>query len=370
MLLRHRRGDEAEHLGRDVEVRRVDDREPVLLLEIGEEGVLVDEAELDQMARERTALRALLAHGALEVRGLDLAASNEKLAETGERGHPSMPRFGNRMLVVVSGLRCVLNGYEQPVACMRDVHVLRMRTRSPAPRFGISAGHAVSVSVRDFPFVASCTRRRFDAGGLLAMRRAPALVLLLCTAATAAHAEDRARGPQRWLLEPTEDADRGHDEVRAPTAAVDPLSRFVAHCKRDPVGLWPIATLVPPPADGGRNAELPTLALFARAQGRTLVSLTRVQARPDAGQEIVMQRTIVSDLLAGRRFSLTVYEDHAISDAAARLMGIGTRLTLRPAGWPFRVEVLGAYDVDAGASAYVAITGVFAAPPLPPSLGR
>ena len=85
-----------------------------------------------------------------------------------------------------------------------------------------------------------------------------------------------------------------------------------------------------------------------------------------------MQRTLVSDLFAGRGFSLTVYEDHTIGDAATRLMGVGTRLTFRPAvdvgGCAF--EVLGSYDLDAGASGYLAVTGVLFAPPLPIGVGR
>jgi hypothetical protein len=159
---------------------------------------------------------------------------------------------------------------------------------------------------------------------------------------------------------------------RSPGAgATDPLSRLLEHYKRDPIGIQPFVTLLPPESRDARNAALPTIALFARAQGRTLVSLTRVQARADDGQEVVMQRTLVSDLLAGRRFSLTVYEDHAIGDAAARLMGFGTRLTLRPPGWPVRLELMGSYDFDAGVSAFLAITGALGAPPpLPVAVGR
>ena len=204
------------------------------------------------------------------------------------------------------------------------------------------------------------------------MFRAATLVLVLIATATPATAEEDAVGPGRWLLE------RG--EVSAlelpspPSAAADPLTRLVEHCKRDPIGLWPFVTLLPSDAAEERAAVLPTIALFARAQGRTLVSLTRIQARPDAGQDIVMQRTLVSDLLAGRRFSLTVYEDHAIGDAATRLMGFGTRLTFRPtmdvAGWRLRFEVLGSYDFDAGASGYLAVTGVLYAPPLPIGVAR
>lgn len=197
------------------------------------------------------------------------------------------------------------------------------------------------------------------------MFRAPALVLLLFTAVTAARAEDGARGPERWLLERRDDFALGAADDRRPAPSPDPLSRLIEHCKRNAIGLGPLVALVPTLPEEGRRAELPTLALVARAQGRTLVSLTRVRTRPDDGQEVVMQRTLVSDLLAGQRFSLTVYEDHAISDAAARLMGFGTRLTFRPSGWPVRIEVLGSYDFDAGASAYLSLTGVFGAPPVP-----
>jgi len=207
------------------------------------------------------------------------------------------------------------------------------------------------------------------------MLRAPALVFffLLTTAAEAVWAGDGAKGPNRWLLASHDEL--LHDEALTqppPTAAAasDPLSKLFEHWKHDPVGWRSFFTLVPPAADDERKGTLPTIAFFARAQGRTIISLTHVNARADSGQEVVMQRTVVSDLLAGRRFSLMVYEDHAIGDAAARLMGVGTKLTFRPEGWPFRVEVLGAYDMQAGASAFLAITSVFAAPPLPPAIRK
>lgn len=204
------------------------------------------------------------------------------------------------------------------------------------------------------------------------MLRATTLVLLLIATATAAMADDGAQGPARWLLEREEISEL---ELPAlPSAGADPLTRFIEHCKRNPIGVRPFVTLLPTEADGEGKAVLPTVAFFARAHGRTLVSLTRMQARPDAGQDVVMQRTLVSDLFAGRGFSLTVYEDHMIGDAATRLMGVGTRLTFRPAvdvgGWRLRFEVLGSYDLDAGASGYLALTGVLFAPPLPIGVGR
>ncbi len=195
------------------------------------------------------------------------------------------------------------------------------------------------------------------------MFRAPALVLLMLTVADAAWAEDGAKGPSRWLLAPREELLRDDALTRPPTAASDPISRLIEHCKKNPVGIRPIVTLLPPDDDDGR-AGLPTIAFFARAKGRTLISLTS-QMRTDEGQEVVMQRTVVSDLLAGRRFSLTVYEDHVLASSTARLLGVGTRLTYRPTSLPFRVDLFGALDVSAGATAYLSITTMFGAPPLP-----
>ena len=186
------------------------------------------------------------------------------------------------------------------------------------------------------------------------MPRAPALLLLLVTAVTAARAEDGPRGPARWLFERPGDF-----------AGTDSLPRFMDRWKRSPVGISPVVTLLPASAEDGRRARLPTLAFGARVQGRAVVSLTRVQARADEGQEVILQRTLVSDLLAGRRFALAVYEDHTINDTTARLMGVGARLALRPAGWPFRVELLGSWGAEAGGSAYLSITRVLAPPPLP-----
>lgn len=196
------------------------------------------------------------------------------------------------------------------------------------------------------------------------------LALLLLATATAVSAEDGAAGPARWLLERRDEILPQALESEESLPSSDPLSRFIAYCKRNPIGWKPFVTLLPPATDANRPGELPTLALVARAKGRTLISLTRTETRQDDGQEVVMQRTLVSDLLAGRRFSLTVYEDHAISEAATRLLGVGTRLTFRPSGWPFRVELLTSYDLGSGASGYLAITGMIGAPPLPAAAAR
>ena len=192
-------------------------------------------------------------------------------------------------------------------------------------------------------------------------------VLTVLMTAQVVTAADGRPGPARWLLEEREVL---VGTLPSEPPANDPLSRLIEHCKRRPVGLRPLLTLVPTASDDEAGAERPTLAIVARAHGRTIVSLTRVRAEADAGQEVVMQRTVVSDLLAGRRFALTVYEDHALGEAAFRLMGVGARVTFRPAlvlgGWRFRMELLASTDLAADASAYLSITGVLDPPPLPP----
>ncbi len=200
-----------------------------------------------------------------------------------------------------------------------------------------------------------------------------ATLVVVLLAATAAVADDGPRGPERWIVDDDDLRKEQAAPVRAPGA--DPLSRLIEHCKHKAVGVRPLLTLMPSEARDGTLSRFPTLALFARVHNRTIVSLTHVQAsRTDVGQEVVMQRTAVSDLFAGRRFSLTVYEDHALGETAKRLMGVGTRLTFRPtldvAGWRLRFEVLGSYDLDAGASGYLALTGALQPPPLPTGIGR
>jgi hypothetical protein len=198
------------------------------------------------------------------------------------------------------------------------------------------------------------------------------LVFVLVAAATAAAADDTRAPSSRLRLRAADVAELLPPRDVPPAA--DALSRLVEHCKHNAIGVRPLFTLLPPDDVDRRVARFPTIALFARARGATLISLTRVQPRSEDGQEVVMQRTVVSDLLAGRRFSLTVYEDHTLGEAATRLMGVGGRMTFRPsldvAGWRLRFEVLGSYDLDAGASAYLAVTGVLGAPSLPAGLGQ
>jgi hypothetical protein len=204
------------------------------------------------------------------------------------------------------------------------------------------------------------------------MLRAALLVVQLVVAADAAMAHDGAQGPERWIrLE-----ERRNDDVpfRAPPPSDDPVTRLIEHCKRNPIGVRPVFTLLPSEHNAGQVGVLPTFALFARAHGRTLVSLTRVHARADAGQDVVMQRTLVSDLLAGKQFSLTVYEDHVLGETATKMLGFGTRMTFRPAfevaGWRLRLEALASYGVDDGVAGYLAITGALHAPAVPVAVGR
>jgi hypothetical protein len=76
--LRH----DAEHLARDVERERVDDRQAVLALEIGEELLLGDEPEADEVGRERAAVLALLLQRLGELIGGQITPFLEYLSET------------------------------------------------------------------------------------------------------------------------------------------------------------------------------------------------------------------------------------------------------------------------------------------------
>jgi hypothetical protein len=195
-----------------------------------------------------------------------------------------------------------------------------------------------------------------------------ALVVLLVASATDARAGDEP-GDDPLHLRTVEMLEiLGSPEP--PPRLKDPLSRFIDRLKTSEIGWRPILTFLPPAREAltGEPGEPPMFALVARARGKTLVSVTRPGAKVESGQKLVLQRTLVSDLFEGRSFSLTVYEDHAISSSAARFVGVGARMTLRPTlqvfGWRMRFEMLGSYDLDGGAAAYMAVSGALPPPPL------
>jgi hypothetical protein len=129
------------------------------------------------------------------------------------------------------------------------------------------------------------------------------------------------------------------------------------------IGLTPLITLLPTETghDEKGEEEPPTFALIARAKGGTLVSLTRPGASVDPQDRLFLQRTVVSDILNERGFSLAVYEDHALDGNALRFLGIGARLQARPTvrlfGWGLRLQLFGSFHPEHGGTAYVAISG-------------
>jgi hypothetical protein len=157
--------------------------------------------------------------------------------------------------------------------------------------------------------------------------------------------------------------EHGDRRGRAMFAILDQLT------KRE-IDLRPFFTLLPAaPAPRARtDSMMPMVAFGARVQGRTLVAFTRPGAPVDPDDNVVYQRIVASDLIQGRRFSVTVYEDHALGKNSAQMLGVGARLTFRPtldvAGWRTRIELFGSYDLTAGATGYLGI--VAKAPPAPP----
>lgn len=217
-----------------------------------------------------------------------------------------------------------------------------------------------------------------------------AIVLLLVFVASAhdAHAGERRSGDRRLHLatpellsmldpgafsaapaapvappiEQTQTFQHGDRRGRAMFAILDQLT------KRE-IDLRPFFTLLPAATSPPTRTEsmIPMFAFGARVQGRTLVAFTRPGAPVDADDDVVYQRVVASDLIQGRRFSVTVYEDHALGKNSAQMLGVGTRVTFRPAldlgGWRARFELFGSYDVTAGATGYF---GIVAKPPPAP----
>src|SRR5205807_7749654 len=71
----------------------------VLALEVGEEGLLGDEAQADEMRRQRAAVFALLIEGARELHGAQVAASLQEVSEPGAHG------LGGRRARTLRGVR-------------------------------------------------------------------------------------------------------------------------------------------------------------------------------------------------------------------------------------------------------------------------
>ena len=87
VVLHHERlGNHVQDLARHLQRPEVDDGQPVLALEVGEEGLLGDEAQADEMRRQCAAVFALLIEGARELLGVQVAASLQEVSEPGAHG--------------------------------------------------------------------------------------------------------------------------------------------------------------------------------------------------------------------------------------------------------------------------------------------
>jgi hypothetical protein len=200
------------------------------------------------------------------------------------------------------------------------------------------------------------------------LRAIAPLVFLLATVSTA-RADDHGARP-RFHLGTFELLDTFTARVPSAAKAGDPSDAGGALEQLDKraVGLPPLFTLVQPdPSISAADAEAkpPMFAFGARVQGRTLVAFTRPGTKVDPDDKVVYQRLVVSDLFEGRRFSVTVFEDHALG-SSSQILGFGARMMLRPidvGGWRARVELFASYDMTQGAVGYLGIT---ARSPLPP----
>jgi hypothetical protein len=201
------------------------------------------------------------------------------------------------------------------------------------------------------------------------MSIAVALLLFLLAAASEAVAEDPS--PTRQLRLSSRELTAlllNSAPSRADTIEIDATSDAAAERA---AGLPPLFTLLPPqpvdPKEGGTD-EPPLFAFGARIQGRTLIAFTRPGTKTDPDDRVVYQRLVVSDLFQGRRFAVTVFEDHALGGGGTQVLGFGARLLLRPAftiaGWRTRVEMFASYDMTLGAVGSIGITARSPAPPV------
>jgi hypothetical protein len=198
------------------------------------------------------------------------------------------------------------------------------------------------------------------------------VLLLVLASATDARGGERRFGRDRLHL-PTHELIRSlstPSEVAEPRAVVTLAA--VDEIATPAIGLPPFFTLLAAPSairDKHTESSLPLLAFGARVQGRTLVAFTRTSAKVDPDDHVVYQRLVASDLFQGRRFSVTVYEDHALGGGGSQILGFGARLMLRPAlaflGWRTRVEIFASYDMTQGATGYIGLVGRPPAAPPP-----
>ena len=82
MLQHERLRHHGEHLARDIERHRVDHRQAVLALQVGEQLLLGEKPEAHQVGRQRAADFALLLDRLGELLGGQIAALLENLSET------------------------------------------------------------------------------------------------------------------------------------------------------------------------------------------------------------------------------------------------------------------------------------------------
>jgi hypothetical protein len=129
------------------------------------------------------------------------------------------------------------------------------------------------------------------------------------------------------------------------------------------IGLMPLFALVPPKNDRRveTNSKPPRFAFIARAKGRTMVSFTQTGMTVDRDDDVLIQRTVVSDLFQSRTFSVAVQEDHALDGDAMKFVGIGARFMARPEvkvlGWGVRLQLFTSFHPKRGGAAYFAVTG-------------
>jgi len=188
-----------------------------------------------------------------------------------------------------------------------------------------------------------------------------ALTLLAVGAARAQEGHVLRRHPLQLSSEDVFQLFENADESRPKD--VDRFYDRIGDHLKGRISLRPILTLLPAETHQQKEGETepPTFALIARAKGGTLVSFTRPGASVDPEDRLFLQRTLVSNIMDERGFSLAVYEDHALDGDALRFLGIGARLQARPAlrlfGWGLRLQLFGSFHPEHGGTAYIAISG-------------